>query len=92
MLSQGPGTHQAGASDTSLLPIFSPSASLHFLCYFPAHCKIVKSYERQSAVQLMIPVPGEVKRSFKRKKYIEEWGCGRAEEGVALVLYTKAKL
>lgn len=30
----------------------------------------------------MIPVPGEVKRSFKRRKNIEEWGCGRVEEGV----------
>lgn len=41
----------------------------------------------------MIPVPGEEKRSFKKeKKNTEEWGCGRAEEGGALVRYTKAKL
>lgn len=73
-----------------LLCFFFP----RFLWYFPAHCQIVKSHERQSAVQLMIPVPGEVERSFKRKKN-RIWGgggVGGARRGVALVLYTKAKL
>lgn len=40
----------------------------------------------------MIPVPGEVEHSFKRKKILEEWGYGRGRTRDALVLYTKARL
>ena len=42
----------------------------------------------------MIPVPGEVEHSFKRKKRERIGGGGRGTEwaGGALVLYTKAKL
>lgn len=41
----------------------------------------------------MIPVPGEVERSFKRKKIERIWGGWEGHRvGGALVLYTKAKL
>ena len=39
----------------------------------------------------MIPVPGEVERSFKRRKIERIW-VGEAQSGGALVLYTKAEL
>jgi hypothetical protein len=68
----------------------TPPASMQLHWYFPAHLQIVKSHEQQSAVQLMIPVPGEVRSSLRDKSDRGRVWKGQGRDASAL--YTKAKL